>query len=264
MAVGGITRNVTRIRTVAMLPAAPFGKVARCAPQGQVQCRGDLNQPGASSRTLAAPTASCQNLKNAQVSSTTRTPRSRPDRRGQGDVMITETYEALHYAGTEPRLAAAFTDAAHAHQLLRLHAAADDADYQRVMNFVWELLTARHAEYRRPALRRLSSLNRRHRREESHFGTIRQGRAFLGHVLVQRQADRLAARQRIAMRATTRDQFVTQGRQRRCAGDHALTGAVQRLADRGEVAHGDLLHASSSDSGMKRTRSPATMVLPAG
>ena len=65
---------------------------------------------------------------------------------GKGDVMITETYEALHYARADPRLAAAFVDAPLTPKnYLGFMLPADDADYLRVMNFVWELLDSRGA-----------------------------------------------------------------------------------------------------------------------
>lgn len=151
MAVGGITRNVTRIRTVAMLPGyAPFGKVAlvRAADKAKFNSVQDLNQPGV--RVIKNPGGTneafvLQNLKNAQVSTHDKNAEI-PGliAEGKGDVMITETYEALHYARTEPRLAAVFIDAPLTPtNWLGFMLPADDADYQRVMTFVWELLGQR-------------------------------------------------------------------------------------------------------------------------
>jgi cyclohexadienyl dehydratase len=58
--------------------------------------------------------------------------------------MITETYEALHYARTDPRLAAAFVDAPLTPpNTLGFLLPKDDADYGRVMHFAWELLEQR-------------------------------------------------------------------------------------------------------------------------
>ena len=65
---------------------------------------------------------------------------------GKGDVMITETYEALHYARTDPRLYAAFIDAPLTPvNTLGFMAPTDDADYLRVLRFAWELVDSRGA-----------------------------------------------------------------------------------------------------------------------
>ncbi|MFT3777374.1 MAG: transporter substrate-binding domain-containing protein [Ottowia sp.] len=151
MAVGGITRNVARLRAVAMLPGyAPFGKVAlvRAADKDKFKSVQDLNQPGV--RVIKNPggtneTFVLQNLKNAQVSTHDKNAEI-PGliAEGKGDVMITETYEALHYAKADPRLAAAFVGAPLTPtSWLGFMLPADDADYQRVMSFVWDLLAQR-------------------------------------------------------------------------------------------------------------------------
>jgi len=58
--------------------------------------------------------------------------------------MITETYEALHYAKADPRLAAAFVDAPLTPKnYLGFMLPTDDADYVRVMGFVWGLVDSR-------------------------------------------------------------------------------------------------------------------------
>ena len=63
---------------------------------------------------------------------------------GKGDVMITETYEALHYAKTDPRLAAIFVNAPLTPtNWLGFLLPTDDADYLREMNFAWDLLDKR-------------------------------------------------------------------------------------------------------------------------
>ena len=63
---------------------------------------------------------------------------------GKGDVMITETYEALHYSKADPRLTAAFIDAPLTPtNYLGFMLPVDDADYVRVMNFTWDLLNQR-------------------------------------------------------------------------------------------------------------------------
>ena len=65
---------------------------------------------------------------------------------GKGDVMITETYEALHYAKADPRLHAAFINAPLTPvNTLGFMLPTDDADYVRVMDFVWGLVDSRGA-----------------------------------------------------------------------------------------------------------------------
>jgi cyclohexadienyl dehydratase len=151
VAVGGITRNVTRLRHIAMLPGyAPFGKVAlvRATDKNRFKSVQDLNQPGV--RVIKNPGGTneafvLQNLKAAQVSTHDKNAEIPAlIANGQGDVMITETYEALHYSKADPRLAAAFIDAPLTPtNYLGFMLPADDADYLRVMNFVWDLLDKR-------------------------------------------------------------------------------------------------------------------------
>jgi len=151
VAVGGITRNVTRIRQVAMLPGyAPFGKVAlvRAADKAKFTKPEDLNQ--ASVRVIKNPGGTneayvLQNLKAAQVSTHEKNAEIPAlIAEGKGDVMITETYEALHYSKADPRLYAAYLDAPLTPKnWLGFMLPADDADYTRVMGFVWDLLDKR-------------------------------------------------------------------------------------------------------------------------
>ena len=118
VAVGGITRNVPRLRYAAMLPGyAPFGKVAlvRTEDKAKFKTVQDLNQPGV--RVIKNPGGTneafvLQNLKAAQVSTHEKNAEIPAlIASGKGDVMITETYEALHYSKADPRLTAAFIDA---------------------------------------------------------------------------------------------------------------------------------------------------------
>lgn len=153
VAVGGITRNVARMRVVAMLPGyAPFGKVAlvRAADKAKFATPESLNQSGV--RVIKNPGGTneafvLEHLKAAQVSTHEKNAEIPAlIAEGKGDVMITETYEALHYARADPRLAAAFVDAPLTPKnYLGFMLPADDADYLRVMNFVWELLDRRGA-----------------------------------------------------------------------------------------------------------------------
>ncbi|WP_019700963.1 transporter substrate-binding domain-containing protein [Paracidovorax oryzae] len=151
VAVGGITRNVTRIRQIEMLPGyAPFGKVAlvRAADKDRFRTLADLNRPGV--RVIKNPggtneTFVLENLKAAEVSTHDRNAEIPAlIAEGKGDVMITETYEALYYAKADPRLYAAFVAAPLTPQnTLGFMLPKDDADYSRVMEFVWGLMDAR-------------------------------------------------------------------------------------------------------------------------
>ena len=151
VAVGGITRNVMRIRQIEMLPGyAPFGKVAlvRAADKAKYKALADLNQPGV--RVIKNPggtneTFVLENLKATQIGTHEKNaeiPALIAD--GKGDVMITETYEALHYSKADPRLYAAFIDAPLTPtNTLGFMLPKDDADYSRVMEFVWGLMDNR-------------------------------------------------------------------------------------------------------------------------
>ena len=151
VAVGGITRTPARIRYAAMLPGyAPFGKVAlvRTADKGKFTSVDAMNQPTV--RVIKNPggtneTYVLANLKTAQVSTHDKNAEIPAlIAEGKGDVMITETYEALHYAKADPRLAAAFVDAPLTPKnYLGFMLPTDDADYVRVMGFVWGLVDSR-------------------------------------------------------------------------------------------------------------------------
>ncbi|MCE1193478.1 MAG: transporter substrate-binding domain-containing protein [Acidovorax sp.] len=151
VAVGGITRNVNRMRLFDMLPGyAPFGKVAlvRAADKAKYTSVDALNQPTV--RVIKNPggtneTYVLNNLKAAQVSTHDKNAEIPAlIAEGKGDVMITETYEALHYAKADPRLAAAFVEAPLTPKnYLGFMVPVDDADYTRVMGFVWGLVDSR-------------------------------------------------------------------------------------------------------------------------
>ena len=151
VAVGGITRNVARIRVAEMLPGyAPFGKVAlvRTEARERFTTPDSLNQ--ADVRVIKNPGGTneqyvLQNLKNAQVSTHDRNAEI-PGliAEGKGDVMITETHEASLYARRDPRLHAAFIDAPLTpRNWLGFLLPKDDADYVRVMAFTWDLIDRR-------------------------------------------------------------------------------------------------------------------------
>lgn len=151
VAVGGITRNVARIRHIEMLPGyAPFGKVAlvRSAEKSKYTKPEDLNKstvrviknPGGTNEAFVL-----EQLKAAQVSTHDKNAEI-PGliAEGKGDVMITETYEALHYSKADSRLYAAFIDAPLTPKsYLGFMIPTEDADYSRVMGFVWGLVDSR-------------------------------------------------------------------------------------------------------------------------
>ena len=151
VAVGGITRNVGRIRFVEMLPGyAPFGKVAlvRSADKSKFTTPEDLNKstvrviknPGGTNEAFVL-----DQLKSAQVSTHDKNAEI-PGliAEGKGDVMITETYEALVYSKADPRLHAAFIDTPLTPKnYLGFMIPTEDADYTRVMEFVWGTVDSR-------------------------------------------------------------------------------------------------------------------------
>ena len=151
VAVGGITRNVGRIRFVEMLPGyAPFGKVAlvRSADKSKFTTPEDLNKstvrviknPGGTNEAFVL-----SQLKAAQVSTHDKNAEI-PGliAEGKGDVMITETYEALVYSKADPRLHAAFIDTPLTPKnYLGFMIPTEDADYTRVMEFVWGTVDSR-------------------------------------------------------------------------------------------------------------------------
>jgi len=151
VAIGGITRNAARIRQAAMLPGyAPFGKVAlvRKDEASKYKSVSDLNQ--SSVRVIKNPGGTneqfvLESLKQAQVSTHDKNAEIPAlIAEGKGDVMITETYEALHYSKADPRLSAIFVD----HPLtpknqLGFMLPIDDADYLRIMQFAWDLADER-------------------------------------------------------------------------------------------------------------------------
>ena len=151
VAVGGITRNVGRIRFVEMLPGyAPFGKVAlvRSADKSKFITPEDLNKPTV--RVIKNPGGTNEafvldQLKAAQVSTHDKNAEI-PGliAEGKGDVMITETYEALVYSKADPRLHAAFIDTPLTPKnYLGFMIPTEDADYTRVMGFVWGTVDSR-------------------------------------------------------------------------------------------------------------------------
>ncbi len=151
VAVGGITRTAARIAKVEMLPGyAPFGKVAlvRKDEASKYKTVDDLNQ--ASVKVIKNPGGTnelfvLENLKQANVSTHDKNAEI-PGliAEGKGDIMITETYEALHYSKADPRLAALFVDKPLTPKnYLGFMMPVDDADYVRVMQFAWDLIDKR-------------------------------------------------------------------------------------------------------------------------
>jgi cyclohexadienyl dehydratase len=151
IAVGGITRTLARMTKVDFLPPyAPFGKVAlvRAEDKEKFKTPESLNQktvrviknPGGTNEKYVL-----ENLTEAQVSTHEKNAEI-PGliAEGKGDVMITETYEALLYAKKDSRLHAAFIDAPLTPtSFMGFILPLDDPDFTRVMNFVWNLLELR-------------------------------------------------------------------------------------------------------------------------
>lgn len=148
VALGGISRNVTRAIKSEFLPGyAPFGKVAliRMADKDKYTTLESINNPKV--RVIKNPGGTnekfvLEHLTKAQVSThefNAEIPALIAE--GKGDLMITETYEALLYAKKDPRLYAAFIE----QPLTKVNTLGfmlqkDDADFVRTMNFIWELL----------------------------------------------------------------------------------------------------------------------------
>ncbi len=151
VALGGITRNIARVSKCEFLPGyAPFGKVAliRVKDKNKFTTPESLNKPGV--RVIKNPGGTNEKyvleyLPRAAVSThaaNAEIPAMIAE--GKGDVMITETYEALQYAKKDRRLYAAFvlrplTKA----NMLGFMIQKDDPDFVRVMNFTWGLLDMR-------------------------------------------------------------------------------------------------------------------------
>lgn len=151
IAIGGITRNVARISQTEMLPGyAAFGKVAlvRSEHKDRFTTLESLNQSDV--RVIKNPGGTNEifvntHLTKAQVQTHAQNAEIPAlIAQGQGDVMITETYEALHYAKADTRLHAAFIDQPLTPQnWLGFMVPLDDADYTRVMRFVWQQMQDR-------------------------------------------------------------------------------------------------------------------------
>jgi cyclohexadienyl dehydratase len=151
VAVGGITQTVTRITRADFLsPYAPKGKVAlvRLEDKDKFTNPESLNQetvrviknPGGTNEAYVLA-----NLLNAEVSTHEKNAEIHAlIAEGKGDVMITETYEALLYSRLDNRLYAAFVDPPLTPiDFMGFIIPTDDSDYTRVMNFIWNLLELR-------------------------------------------------------------------------------------------------------------------------
>jgi cyclohexadienyl dehydratase len=151
VAVGGITRTLSRMMKVDFLPSyAPSGKVAliRAEDKEKFKTPESLNQetvrviknPGGTNEKYVLENLAKAQIftheKNAEIPSMIA--------EGKGDVMITETHEAILCVKKDSRLYVAFienplTPTSFMGFILPL----DDPDLIRVMNFAWALLDAR-------------------------------------------------------------------------------------------------------------------------
>lgn len=151
VAVGGITRTQARIQKTEMLPGyAPFGKVAlvRVEDKDKFTTLESLNQPGV--RVIKNPGGTnekfvLEHLTKAQVSTHEKNAEIPAlIAQGQGDVMITETAEAIQYSKSDNRLHAAFLEQPLTPKnYMGFMLPKDDADFTRVMFFTWDLLSQR-------------------------------------------------------------------------------------------------------------------------
>jgi cyclohexadienyl dehydratase len=151
ISLGGITRNVVRmVKTDFLPPCAPFGKVAliRADDKWKFTTPESLNQPDV--RVIKNPGGTNEKYVDAFLTKAKVTTHQKNAEipgliaEGKGDVMITDTYEALVYSKKDSRLFVAFinkplTPLAYKGYMLQN----DDQDYVRVMKFIWDELQLR-------------------------------------------------------------------------------------------------------------------------
>lgn len=151
VALGGLARTPARVQVAEFLPAyAPFGKVAltRKEFKDRFTTVESMNQPDV--RVIKNPGGTNEVfvdtfLKNAKVTLHQKN-HEIPVliSEGKGDIMITENDEARNYCKKYPNLHAAFMDK----PLTPLNFKGfmlqkDDADFVRVMNYLWNLMELR-------------------------------------------------------------------------------------------------------------------------
>jgi cyclohexadienyl dehydratase len=145
VAVGGITRNLARMLKAGFLPPyAPNGKVAliRKADKDKFSSLEKIDVPettiivnpgGTNEKFVQA------NIKKAKViihPSNAEIPAMIAE--GKGDVMITETYEAVVYSKKDERLYPAFTDKPLTKKsFIGFMIQQDDPQFTKIMNFLW-------------------------------------------------------------------------------------------------------------------------------
>ncbi|MDR2528101.1 MAG: transporter substrate-binding domain-containing protein [Synergistaceae bacterium] len=151
MSHGGITRNVARFVKADFLPPyAPFGKVAliRAEDKEKFTTPDSLNQK--SVRVIKNPGGTNEKYVNENLTKSTVATHEKNAEipgliaEGKGDVMITDTHEALLYSKKDSRLAVAFlenplTIVAYKGFMLQT----DDPEFVRVMRFIWRELESR-------------------------------------------------------------------------------------------------------------------------
>ena len=148
---GGITRNVARMIKADFLPPyAPFGKVAliRAEDKDKFTVPESLNQE--SVRVIKNPGGTNEKYVDEHLVKSDVTTHEKNAEipgliaAGKGDVMITDTHEALLYSKKDGRLSVAFVDVpltpvAYKGFMLPI----DDPDFLRVMKFIWDELRLR-------------------------------------------------------------------------------------------------------------------------
>ncbi|MDR1741562.1 MAG: transporter substrate-binding domain-containing protein [Synergistaceae bacterium] len=151
VAVGGISRNVARMVKADFLPPyAPSGKVAliRVDMKDKLNTPESLNQPNV--RVIKNPGGTNEKYVDANLTKAKVTTHDKNAEipamiaEGKGDVMITDTLEAILYSKQDNRLYVAFienplTPIDYKGFMLKI----DDSDFLRVMNFAWDQLRLR-------------------------------------------------------------------------------------------------------------------------
>jgi cyclohexadienyl dehydratase len=148
MSHGGITRNVARMVKADFLPPyAPFGKVAliRAEDKNKFTTPESLNQE--SVRVIKNPGGTNEKYVDEHLTKSSVTIHEKNAEipgliaSGKGDVMITDTHEALLYSKKDDRLSVAFADVpltpvAYKGFMLQT----DDPEFVRVVKFIWDEL----------------------------------------------------------------------------------------------------------------------------
>jgi cyclohexadienyl dehydratase len=151
MSHGGITRNAARAAKADFLPPyAPFAKVALIRAEDKDKFATPESLNGETVRVIKNPGGTNEKYVNEILTKSNVVTHEKNEEipgliaEGKGDVMITDTYEALLYSKKDSRLYVAFLDnplttVAYKGFMLQI----DDPDFVRVIKFIWDELTLR-------------------------------------------------------------------------------------------------------------------------